>query len=344
MILHNQDPGIVEATISDGERRVFDDLTGDLIAELDTMSESQFLDELAARGPEARERLPEIADFMGRISTHRDAKVAIVDFSSDSVAHVRPTPTEHLKPGEQNLFAPDVYRGLLLGMANWYGYGYTTQQNQVVHNNIVQVKKLADVAGHSASAPHELGLHVEDASYNLGDGKDISPDFLTLHYFRNPHEVPTIVSMPDWGQVTPETRALLSEKWFYNRTNPAQGGSENDPTEPVSILYGPEDEPWIRLNTAKLNIDAYSPEQQTALVEIRDHLEGRRIDLPLRAGQIAIIDNRRALHGRPAFKPGQEPQYDGTDRWQRRLVVATDAERIQAHEASYRVVDPNSVI
>lgn len=45
------------------------------------------------------------------------------------------------------------------GWANWYGYGYTTQQHAAIHNNIVQVQRLAPVAGHSASATHELGLH-----------------------------------------------------------------------------------------------------------------------------------------------------------------------------------------
>jgi hypothetical protein len=229
-------------------------------------------------------------------------------------------------------------------MADWYGYGYTTQQNAAIHNNIVQVKKLAEVAGHSASAPHELGLHVEDASYNLGEGRDISPDFLTLHYYRNPNLVPTIVSMPDWSELSRETRDILSEEWFYNRTNPAQGGENNNPDTPVSVLYGPQNDPWLRLNTAKLDVDTYEPAQQRALREIHGHLESRRTDLTLKAGQIAIIDNRRVLHGRPAFKPGQEPRYDGTDRWQRRLVVSNNSGRIQQHEAAYRIVDPERVL
>lgn len=68
------------------------------------------------------------------------------------------------------------------------------------------------------------------------------------------------------------------------------------------------------------------------------------MNLSLRMGQIAIIDNRRVLHGRPAYQPHQAPKYDGTDRWQRRLTVANDQSRIQQHEASYRVVNPESVL
>lgn len=344
MILQELQTDIVLAAMEQEEIETVRELTDDLLPHLEEMSEQEFFDEMDERAPTAREKMPEFADFMGRIASHHGAKVAIVDFSPVSVDNVRPTPLEHLQPGEQNLFAPDVFRGLTVGIANWYGYGYTTQQNEVLHNNIVQVRQLADVAGHSASAPHELGLHVEDASYNGGDGYDISPDFLTLHYLRNPNLVPTVVSIPEWEALSPETRNLLGQEWFYNRTNPAQGGEQNDQHHPVSIVYGPQDEPWIRLNTAKLDLEAYSPEQQAALAELRDHLESRRLDLALRAGQIAVIDNRRVLHGRPAFKPGQEPKYDGTDRWQRRLVVANDASRIQQHEARYRVVNPESVI
>lgn len=344
MILNETHPEVITATVEPWEVDTLRDLTHDLVPEMGKMGEVDFLDEMQTRAAEARESLPEIASFMGRLASHEGPKVAIIDFPESTAAGVRPTPAEHLKPGERNLFAPDVYRGALIGIADWYGYGYTTQQNAAIHNNIVQVQKLAEVAGHSASAPHELGLHVEDASYNLGEGRDISPDFLTLHYYRNPNLVPTIVSMPDWSDLSRETRDMLSEEWFYNRTNPAQGGENNNPATPVSVLYGPQNDPWLRLNTAKLDMETYEPAQRAALWEIYSHLEGRRTELALKAGQIAIIDNRRVLHGRPAFKPGQEPRYDGTDRWQRRLVVSNDASRIQQHEAAYRVVDPEHVL
>lgn len=344
MILHDSYPGVVTATIDEQEARVIHDATADLVPHLHGMTETEFLDTMTERAPIVREQLPELTDFLGKVSTHEGAKVAVIDFPASTIGNARPTPLKHLEAGEINLFAPDVYRGMVVGMADWYGYGYTTQQNAAIHNNIVQVKALAPVAGHSASATHELGLHVEDASYNLGEGHDISPDFLTLHYFRNPKGVPTIVSMPEWDELSRQTRDLLSEEWFYNRTNPAQGGEANNPDKPVAVIYGPTHEPWMRLNTAKLDLEHYTPDQQKALMEMRDHLESRRLELSLRAGQIAVIDNRRVLHGRPAFKPGQEPSYDGTDRWQRRLTVSLDAERIQQHEDAYRVVNPENVL
>lgn len=337
-------PWIIKATIEPKELDTFRDITSDLIPQLSTTSESAFLDEMQVRGIEARERLPEITDLIDSIKEHKGHKIVIVDFSAKTTEDIPSTPTAHLKHDATNLFSPDIYRGLLIGIADWYGYGYTTQQNGIIHNNIIQVKELENVAGHSASAPHELGLHVEDASYNLGEDHDISPDFLTLHYFRNPHLVPTLISIPNWNQIAPTTRDKLSEEWFFNRTNPAQGGDKNNPTNPVSITYGPEQDPWLRLNTAKLDFESYEQDQQAALRELRDHLEEQRIDLHVENGQVAIIDNRRVLHGRPAFKKTNQPRYDGTDRWQRRLVVSNDASRIQQYEASYRKVDPAKVL
>lgn len=79
-------------------------------------------------------------------------------------------------------------------------------------------------------------------------------------------------------------------------------------------------------------------------MEMKEHLEARRLEVAATAGQILLIDNRRVLHGRPQYRPDQAPRYDGTDRWQRRLTVANDAPRIKAHEAAYRVVHPESVL
>lgn len=249
MITNEIRPNIAEITIEEKELNTIQEATFDLKDQLSEISEGELLDELAYRSSEVQEKLPQLTEFLGNVATHESAKVAVVSFPESTIEGIPPTPTQHLEPGKLNLFTPDLYRGMVVSMANWYGYGYTTQQNQVIHNNIIPVQNLETVAGHSGSAPNELGLHVEDASYNLGENKDISPDFLTLHYYRNPTNVPTLVSMPDWQRISTQTRDLLSDSWFYNRTNPAQGGTNNNPEDSVSILYGPNsNDPWIRLN------------------------------------------------------------------------------------------------
>ena len=46
-------------------------------------------------------------------------------------------------------------------------------------------------------------------------------------------------------------------------------------------------------------------------------LASRRV--VLKAGELLVIDNDRAVHGRTSFVP----RYDGTDRWLKRALVVT---------------------
>ncbi|MBI3289810.1 TauD/TfdA family dioxygenase [Candidatus Microgenomates bacterium] len=338
-------PGIVSVELDSAEQTLLSNEVNDMQAGMSCFTEALFLDELQQRGDILKQRVAQVTDFLGEMSTHSGVKVAIFDLGPDSVGNIGPTPIDY-KPSEgtQNLFTSDICRGLLVALADWYGYGYTTQQDGVIHNNIIPVEEYAETIGHSGNAKYELGLHVEDASFNLGPGLDISPDFLTLHFFRNNKRVPTILSTPDWDKVSPATRDLLSEEWFFNQTNPLQGGDRNNACQPVSVIYGPSDDPWIRLNTSKLNSEAYEPNQQQALTELINHLNEHRTLIGADAGQILVFDNRRVLHGRVPYSEDDYPKYDGTDRWQRRLTVSCDMARIQEFEASRRVVDPRRLI
>jgi len=152
--------------------------------------------------------------------------------------------------------------------------------------------------------------------------------------------VPTLLAAPDWSRLSNSARNLLSEVWYVNRTNPGQGGQSNDPLEPVSVLYGPDDRRWLRLNTGSISYDKYDPKQVAALRELVDNVENNSVSVPFHPGQIVIVDNRRVMHGRPQYTAQQLPRYDGTDRWQRRLVVSQDRSRLAKYELSSRLVDP----
>ncbi|OGH17136.1 MAG: hypothetical protein A3C30_03380 [Candidatus Levybacteria bacterium RIFCSPHIGHO2_02_FULL_40_18] len=338
-------PGVVSIKLDEPERSALQNEANDIRASIPRFTEATFLDELRQRGLILKARVGQVTDFLEGMSTHGGAKVAIFDLGPDSVKNIGPTPTEYkINEGNQNIYDPDIYRGLLVSLVDWYGYGYTTQQEGVIHNNIIPVEEYADAIGHSGNARYELGLHVEDASFNLGEGFDISPDFLTLHFFRNDKRVPTILAIPDWDQISPSTRNLLSEKWFFNQTNTMQGGARNNLGKPVSVIYGPNSDPWVRLNTSRLNLEAYEPDQVHALNEFTDHVNGQRVLVGAKAGEVVVFDNRRVLHGRAPYSEEDYPKYDGTDRWQRRLTVSCDMSRIKEFEASPRVVDPHKLL
>ena len=335
-------PGILSVKLDQAENTVLSNEAKDMAPRIPQLSEAAFLDELQQRASILKDRIGKVTDFMGKMSTHKGVKVAVFDFGKETVEGVGPTPLNYdIKEGENNLYTADVYRGLLVALVDWYGYGYTSQQDGLVHNNIIQVKANEETVGHSGSAKNELGLHVEDASFNLGQDRDISPDFLTLHFFRNDKKVPTTLAIPEWEKMSPGALDLLSQEWFYNQTNTMQGGNKNNPPKPVSVLYGPNaDDPWIRINTALFDPNAYTSEQERALNEFTTHLKQTTKFVPASAGQVIVFDNRRVLHGRVPFSEADFPKYDGTDRWQRRLTVSCDMSRIQEFEESRRVVNP----
>lgn len=325
-------------TLAPQEAEIIHATVSDLAQRLPAMGEAELLDELHARAVGQRERLPRLMASLEGLAEHRGAKVLLID----TQGHARcddPTPVRHLTPADCNLFVPDLLRGFVLGLAGLYGYGFTTQQQGLIHNNIIPVQEHAQTVGHNASSAVDLALHTEVASYNLGPQRDISPDFVTLHFYRNQPIVPTLVAIPEWHELPAAVLEVLRQPWFFNQTSPAQGGQRNNAEQPVSVLYGPEDDPWIRLATSQLHARRYADDQRAALSTFVDHLNERAVELPTGAGMIVLMDNRRTLHGRPAHAPAQAPRYDGTDRWQRRITASSDPARIRAFEAAPRVVD-----
>lgn len=329
---------VLDVCLNHKEEEAFRFLVDRLYPAIYELPEYLAVNMMFAAGNEMRTSLPRLAQVLDEFSTHRSWKVLVIRHQLDE-SDIGATPDRYLGPGENPLVPPDIYRGVILGLAGWYGYGYTSQQGGVIHNNVVAIADSFGVVGISANPLDELGLHTEDASYNLGEGRNISPDFLTLHFLRNHQQIPSVVSfLPDWKQLSRQSRKVLETEFFRNKTNPGQAAS--DSPAKVSVVYGPDDDPFFRINAAKLDTSGYTAEQAAALCELVTLLNRNAVDLPLQGGDIALIDNRRVAHGRRQYTAEQMPRFDGRDRWQRRLVAVSDPSRIQPFEASPRVVDP----
>jgi len=65
---------------------------------------------------------------------------------------------------------------------------------------------------------------------------------------------------------------------------------------------------------------ADSPRALQAFEALVEALDARIGDLALDAGEICFVDNRKAVHGRRAFKA----RYDGYDRWFKRMNITRD--------------------
>jgi len=321
------------------------------------LDQTEAFDKMLEVGKGLREQVPELSDILQKIASHKSYRSAVLVLPPPVESELIPTPIAYRTPEENKLLKIGVYRGLVLGLAGWYPYGYTSQQPGNILNDIVAIKEMSGMHGASANAIAELGLHTEDASYNLVDALkpdgsrldksfNASPDWLTLHFLRNPDKVPTFVSAPDLTKIDDKTLDLLHQPLFVNLTNPGQGGASNDSGLPVSILYkGDNGDSWIRANTANLIVAKDdNVEAKTAMDKFRGMLADYSVDLPTDPGCIVLIDNRRVLHGRRDYTQSKAPKWDGTDRWQQRVTCADKMEHVKQFLTTPHILDTQKLL
>jgi len=182
--------------------------------------------------------------------------------------------------------------------------------------NVVPVPGQEDFQGNAGSAA--LTMHVENAFHTH------RPDYVALLCLRNDHDdmagLRTSSIRNALALLPPETRTVLSEPRFVTDAPPSFGDSVPS-AKPSALLKGCPDDPDI-----VVDFHATQPQDEAAAAAFRalgDALDQVSRTYVLRTGELAIVDNRLALHGRTAFRP----RYDGRDRWLQRTYVHLDPRR-----------------
>ncbi|WP_395571204.1 guanitoxin biosynthesis L-enduracididine beta-hydroxylase GntD [Streptomyces sp. BK79] len=168
-------------------------------------------------------------------------------------------------------------------------------------------------------------------------------DWIMLLCLRNPDAVPTMFASARDLELDEEHRKVLFEDRFVilpdeshtAQFNAATTGIESDDgsaaaferirrmnhePERISILGGDPEMPYVRIDPAFMRRDLGDTLAERALQGVIDAFEARMRDVALATGELLIIDNKRAVHGRRSFRA----RYDGTDRWLRRINVTAD--------------------
>jgi L-asparagine oxygenase len=177
-----------------------------------------------------------------------------------------------------------------------------------------------------------MELHTEDGFHPH------APEWLSLLCLRggSGHEGVSVTSsvltaLPDLDEATvsalrrPDFRIRISSSFLPEGTvGPLY-------SEPAPILSGSRECPDLLLDmNASEATTAAGEAALAALVEaVESHLRGF---LP-QPGDLVIVDNRRAVHGRTGFTP----RYDGSDRWLRRIFVTRDLRRMSPFLQTGRV-------
>lgn len=184
----------------------------------------------------------------------------------------------------------------------------------------------------------ELDSHVEVAFSPL------RADHVALLCLRADHEgrAGTTLSAVDamLPLLDPATVELLRQPRFRTRVDPSfavgLGLTEEAWVAPIRVFDGPARRPWLRVDFAETQgLDAGAAE---ALGALRAAAAEAETVLRLRAGDLLLIDNHRAVHGRTPFAP----RYDGQDRWLLRSFVSKDLRRSEDRRpGDGRVIEPD---
>ena len=253
-------------------------------------------------------------------------------------ALVGPTPTDYaVEPDSREA---DRATALLLLIGSLMGdpVSYLTQQRGRMALDVFPIK------GHEyqqlgSSSTTNLEWHNEDAFHPL------RADWIMLIGLRNHDHVPTTFAPLQELELDDETRELLFQERFvilpdeshtaaFNSETTGMGEASwvkdafakitemNESPRRTAILSGDKEAPYVRIDPAFMPKDL-DPEATKALEAVIAAFDAKLRDVILGPGDLLIVDNMRAVHGRRPFTA----RYDGTDRWLRRINVLADLRR-----------------
>ncbi len=168
----------------------------------------------------------------------------------------------------------------------------------------------------------ELELHTEQAFSKL------RPDILSLACLRGHPDAKTYV-LPAHvllEHMTPFERKLLRrELWTTGVDGSFKLGGhefiEGDLRGPLAIIAGAQDDPTIVFDQDLMA--GVTAEAQALIARVVEVYRAHRFSVTLEPGQILLVDNLRAVHGRSPFTPS----FDGSDRFISRSFAIRDLVR-----------------
>lgn len=198
---------------------------------------------------------------------------------------------------------------------------YRPERGGALVHNIVPVPGSEETQSSAGSVLFEL--HTENPSLeNL-------PDYVILFCLRedttgDAHFCTSSVlhALPS---LSAETIQVLSEPRFYSKS-PQTFMAVND-IRKHAIFSGDLEDPNILIDFSNFSgtqpIDSKDSRARSALIELREAFMKTMQYHQLRVGDLVIVDNRTAIHGRTSFVP----KYDGNDRWLQRIYGHLDNRR-----------------
>ena len=250
---------------------------------------------------------------------------------------IGPTPSHWNSSIENSLKTKEEIFLILCGAVLGDPICWATQQGGKLVHDILPIKGLEHLQT-GASSDIKLEWHTEEAFHEL------RPDYIGLLCLRNPDSTATTVGRfdPAWMseedieqlfqprfQIRPDDSHLLEmderhisdqvDQQHLARSYDAMARRDRAPKN-VSVLSGSREDPFICIDPAYMRDPRETGPNSGSLTRAIEAIDQHMEDLVLQPGDVAFIDNARAVHGRKPFNS----RHDGTDRWLKRISLTRD--------------------
>jgi L-asparagine oxygenase len=279
-------------------------------------------------GPEALSSAPKpLREFLHRFRREEPAGACIIRGFNVDDDRIGPTPAHWREAEAYRTRAEEMYVGLVsLCLGELFTWS-TLQGARLIHNVLPIRGDENEQNGHGSIT--DLAWHTEDAFHGA------RCDYLILMGLRNEGRVPTTYSSIRETRISDAHRDLLFDPEFHvlpddehlrqlakdYPDHPGLRRMQRMRTHPVpvSVLFGSPEQPYLRIDPFFMRVaPSASDAHREALAALIAELERARADVTLEPGDILVIDNYLAVHGRASFKAN----FDGRDRWLKKAVVS----------------------
>lgn len=251
-------------------------------------------------------------------------------------AALGPTPASYTEPVDRPAVTVAEMQLLLIGSLLGNPFSFLTQQRGRLILDVFPVRS-HEYEQLGSSSLTTLEWHTEDAFHNR------RADWSLLLCLRNPSAAATTFAAIDTVEMPDQVMATLFQERFVIRPDVSHTSSFNAETaglagdertraaferigrmnaEPkrIAVLSGDPGAPFVRIDPVFMSSVAGDTDAEAALQEAKAAISARLHDVVLGPGELFVIDNLRAVHGRRPFTA----RYDGTDRWLKRLNLTAD--------------------
>jgi L-asparagine oxygenase len=279
-------------------------------------------------------RLPDsLVDVLRDFRLHETSAALVLRGFPVTGARIGPTPTSWAQDDPTCTLREELY---ILLVASTLGdvFGWSTlQDGHLVHNVVPIPGHESEQSGHGQEL---LAWHTEDGFHPH------RCDYLALLALRNVDHVPTTVAAVDTVELSARDREVLQERRFLIRPDKEhlRRAEELATTEgerhrihemetrpdPCAVLFGSADAHYLRIDPVFMDPVPGDDEAKRALEALTQGLEENLQEVALEPGELLLVDNYKAVHGRSAFRA----RLDGTDRWLKKVVVTRDLRKSRA--------------